>query len=42
MHKLFNTNYLHTKEDLQNRSTYLHIVQLHLTPLQTLMPFKSE
>ena len=40
MYKLSNTNYLHTKkEKLQYRSTYLHILQLHLSPFQAFMPF---
>ena len=40
MYKLINTNYLHTrKEKLKHRSTYLHILRLHLSPFQTFMPF---
>ena len=38
MHKLINTNYLHTKEKLQYRSAYLHTLQLHLlSPIQAFM-----
>ena len=39
MYKLINTNYLHTKEKLQCRSTYLHMLQLHLSPVPAFMPF---
>ena len=39
MYKLINTNYLHTKDKLPYGSTYLHILQLHSSPIQAFMPF---